>query len=83
MRRSVLKMKRVKGEWRASAFCVWCARVGRVTVASVADHIVSHRGDEALFWDESNLQPMCAKCHGVKSMHERHGIKYPDLTGIG
>lgn len=37
----------------------------------VADHIVPHRGDEALFWDERNLQTLCASCHsGAKQRDE-------------
>lgn len=29
----------------------------------VADHIIPHRGDEAKFWDEGNLQCLCKTCH--------------------
>lgn len=29
----------------------------------VADHRRPHRGDEALFWDEDNLQTLCKPCH--------------------
>jgi 5-methylcytosine-specific restriction protein A len=35
--------------------------------ATVVDHIRAHRGDQRLFWDRSNWQPMCATCHGVKT----------------
>jgi len=31
------------------------------------DHIVPHRGDEALFWDRANLQGLCVRCHARKT----------------
>lgn len=41
----------------------------------VADHIRPHRGDEALFWDASNLQCLCKVCHDKhKQRDERRGI---------
>ncbi|WCK25574.1 HNH endonuclease signature motif containing protein [Agrobacterium pusense] len=36
-----------------------CAGKGQ----SAVDHIKSHNGDEALFWDEDNLQLLCKPCH--------------------
>jgi 5-methylcytosine-specific restriction protein A len=35
----------------------------QVTAATVVDHIKDHKGDQALFWDESNWQPSCEACH--------------------
>lgn len=35
--------------------------------ATVVDHIKPHRGDYALFWDESNWQALCKKCHDRKT----------------
>lgn len=35
-------------------FCVRCRQQGRLTPATVVDHIIPHRGDQKLFWDESN-----------------------------
>lgn len=45
-----------------------CCRCGNR--ATVVDHIIPHRGDEALFWDESNWQPLCDKCHQLKTLEE-------------
>ena len=39
--------------------CVECQRAGKLTPATVVDHIQPHRGDQALFWDENNWQPLC------------------------
>ena len=53
-----------------------CARCGLVTAekrALVADHKVPHRGDAALFWDEANLQCLCAECHAGAKQAEEFG----------
>ena len=39
--------------------CVECVKLGRYTKATVVDHIVPHRGDQRLFWDQSNWQSLC------------------------
>lgn len=52
--------------------CAKCGRVEGNTSLLVADHIVPHRGDEALIWDEGNLQCLCKRCHdSVKQREER------------
>lgn len=43
--------------------CVFCARRGMTTAASVVDHVVAHQGDQALFWDQGNWQALCKPCH--------------------
>jgi 5-methylcytosine-specific restriction protein A len=40
---------------------------GRVVAASVVDHIVPHKGDTALFHDQSNWQALCRDCHNYKT----------------
>ncbi len=47
--------------------CRVCAQRKRVRVATVVDHIKPHRGDDALFWDEDNWQPLCKTCHAAKT----------------
>lgn len=62
-------------EWRRArkAFlqkhplCAECRQVGRLTPATVVDHIIPHRGDRKLFWDENNWQPLCKDCHDRKT----------------
>lgn len=55
--------------------CVYCDRLGRVTAASVVDHVIAHRGDMTLFWDQSNWQPLCKPCHdSVKQAEEASEI---------
>jgi 5-methylcytosine-specific restriction endonuclease McrA len=48
-----------------------CLQQGRVTPATVADHIKPHRGDWMAF-RLGNLQSLCASCHnGAKRALER------------
>jgi 5-methylcytosine-specific restriction endonuclease McrA len=40
----------------------------------VIDHIIPHRGDERLFWDESNLHAVSKAYHdSTKQSEERRG----------
>ena len=44
--------------------CQMCGHLEGDTSKLVADHRLPHRGDLALFWDEGNLQTLCASpCH--------------------
>ena len=47
--------------------CANCLSKGILTPATVVDHIVPHRGDQRLFWDEQNWQPLCKACHDRKT----------------
>ena len=50
-------------------FCMECWKKGKLTRATVVDHIVPiKQGGPEL--DESNLQALCASCHGSKSIRE-------------
>lgn len=55
---------------RSHPLCAECGRQGRATEATVVDHIRPHRGDQSLFWDEANWQPLCAECHNRKTALE-------------
>lgn len=57
----------------ANPLCVYCEREGRVTPATVVDHIEAHRGDMKLFWDESNWQALCATHHSRDKQREEVG----------
>jgi 5-methylcytosine-specific restriction protein A len=51
-------------------YCRVCAGRGYRTRATEVDHVTPHRGDRTLFYDESNLQSLCHRCHSVKTMTE-------------
>ena len=48
-----------------------CATCGHS--ATVLDHIRPHRGNLALFWDQTNWQGLCYRCHGKKTALETWG----------
>ena len=62
--------KASKAYLHAHPLCVECERNGRYTVATVVDHIIPHRGDPELFWNTSNWQPLCKRCHDKKTGRE-------------
>ncbi len=40
--------------------------------STTVDHIIRHNGDPALFWNRSNWQALCTRCHNsVKQRQER------------
>lgn len=42
--------------------------------ATVVDHVTPHKGDQRLFWDRRNWQPLCASCHGRKTVRHDGGF---------
>ena len=61
--------------------CRMCMAEGRVTAATVVDHVTPHKGDRVLFFDAANLQSLCAPCHdGAKQEQERLG--YSSQVGL-
>ena len=60
----------------AHPLCVECMKEGRYTKATDVDHIVPHRGNQRLFWDEDNWQALCHRCHSVKTRSEDHNPVY-------
>lgn len=54
--------------------CCRCGELESKDRPMVADHKVPHRGDEALFWDEGNLQCMCKPCHDRHKQREERGL---------
>lgn len=59
----------------AAFTCARCRRVVGDTRLLVADHVVPHRGDEALFWDRGNLQCLCQRCHSGAKQAEEQGSR--------
>jgi hypothetical protein len=66
-------LARQRQQLEAHPLCRMCMQQGRVTAATVVDHIVPHRGDEALFFGGS-LQSLCSPHHNRhKQALERRG----------
>ena len=52
--------------------CRFCIELEDVTPATVVDHVMEHKGDEAVFFDAGNLQSLCKRCHdSIKQRMER------------
>ena len=60
----------------AHPLCVKCMAEGEYTKATVVDHIIPHRGDQKLFWDLSNWQALCKKCHDTKTWTKDKAPEY-------
>ena len=54
--------------------CVECQKQGVLSAATIVDHIMPHRGDPALFYDQSNWQPLCKRHHDAKTAAEDGGF---------
>jgi 5-methylcytosine-specific restriction protein A len=52
--------------------CRRCLSAGLIVAATVANHIVPHRGDATLFW-ESAIESLCARCHNSVVQSEEAG----------
>ena len=59
---------------RLNPLCVYCKEKGRVEVANVVDHIVPHRGNQEIFWDESQWQALCKSCHDSTKQKEENSM---------
>lgn len=59
---------------KQNPLCVTCDKDGEVTAATVVDHIIPHKGDQGLFWDVKNWQPLCKQCHDRKTVLEDGGF---------
>lgn len=54
--------------------CRLCSDAGKVVDATEVDHIIPHRGDMELFWQESNWMALCKVCHSKKTATEDGGF---------
>ena len=50
--------------------CIQCLAEDRLVPATEVDHILPHKGDQQLFWDEMNWQALCKPCHSRKTAKE-------------
>ena len=68
---------------RAHPLCRMCEARGKLTAASVVDHVIPHKGDVSRFWDEDNWQALCKPCHDAgKQSQDRTGrIRGCDANG--
>lgn len=74
-RRGTAHERGYTGDWQKARkawllehpLCVECEREGEFVTAIDVDHIVPHRGDRELFWDQENWQGLCKRHHWAKT----------------
>ena len=57
-------------------FCVECMKEGKYVKVTDVDHVIPHRGDKTLFWDQGNWQPLCHRHHSSKTRREDNNPSY-------
>lgn len=57
-------------------FCSKC----RTSFDLEVDHIIEHRSNKELFFEISNLQVLCKKCHGHKSNKFKQLLRFKNLN---
>jgi 5-methylcytosine-specific restriction protein A len=68
---------------KQNPLCAECAKPtyynpsGRAVEATVLDHVVPHKGGVTLFWDMSNWQALCRRCHNRKTLSKDGGFGNP------
>lgn len=61
--------KERKSFLQANPLCIRCGEK-----ADTVDHIIPHKGNELIFWDKSNWQPLCHSCHSKKTLQENNNF---------
>jgi len=62
-----------EAQLRDHPLCRMHLELGQTVVATIADHIVPHKGDLGRFFDRGNLQSLCKPCHdNHKQAQDRH-----------
>jgi 5-methylcytosine-specific restriction protein A len=90
-RRGTRQEQGYTNEWLARArdfrqrhpLCAMCARRGKVTPCQCVDHIIPHRGDQVLFWDEDNWQSLCNPCHNGPKRREEEAARRAQTSRAG
>ena len=62
----------------AHPLCRMHAQQGLLEPATVVDHVRPHKGNKELFWDSTNWQPLCKRCHDIKTSTEDGGFGRKD-----
>jgi 5-methylcytosine-specific restriction endonuclease McrA len=66
-------LRRRAHQLRVEPLCRLCAQEGRLTPATVVDHVTPHKGDYNMF-RLGKLQSLCARCHSsTKAIAEKRG----------
>ncbi|XUY28355.1 HNH endonuclease [Agrobacterium sp. rho-8.1] len=53
-----------------------CGKIEGNTSKLICDHVKPHKGDEVVFFDETNLQTLCKLCHDTLKQREERSRSY-------
>ena len=56
-----------------------CEAKGITTASQCVDHITPHKGDMGIFWDTTNWQALCHRCHNSDKQRQERG----GFLGVG
>ncbi len=59
---------------KENPLCVQCKEDNQIVAAQVIDHIIPHKGNQELSWDEDNWQSLCKHHHDIKTATEDGGF---------
>lgn len=62
--------KASKAFLKRNPLCAKCEKIDHVAAANVVDHVIPHRGDLKLFWDQGNWQSLCRSHHSSDKQAE-------------
>lgn len=62
-------LERRADQLRREPLCRMCRKKGRITAATIADHVIPHKGDWVLFI-AGELQSLCTNCHNSEKQSE-------------
>jgi 5-methylcytosine-specific restriction endonuclease McrA len=62
--------------------CRMCKAEGRITPATICDHITPHKGNVALFYDSGNFASLCKPCHDRHKQSEERTGKAKPVIGL-
>ena len=62
---------------RANPLCKDCLDHGILEAATDVDHVIPHKSNRELFFDQQNWRGLCKKCHSTKTAREDGGFGNP------
>lgn len=68
-----------RAQLQTHPLCAMCAAEGRVTPATIADHVIPHKGDQRLFF-EGELASLC-KAHHDRDKQREERLGYSTAVG--
>lgn len=78
------RWRRLRADYlRRNPICVEHRRLGFVVVANIVDHKIPHKGDQVLFWSESNWQALCKTCHDSWKQASERGVTRSGCSANG